>query len=282
MQIGKYKIDYVQTGLFALDGGAMFGVVPKPLWEKTNVPDEKNRITLGGRCLILQSDSKKILIDTGIGGDWDEKFNGIYRVEESNLNIINALVAKNINPAEITDVILTHLHFDHTGGSTYFDGNKFVPTFPNAKYYVQQEHFNWSKNPTEKDRASFIENRYMPLIEGGILNLLNNQLQFDDEIEFILINGHTFAQQMIKISDSSNTLLYCGDLMPFAAHVPIPYVMGYDLQPMETMKEKKKILPLAAEENWKIFFEHDPETVAATIQNTGKGFAVKEKLKELL
>lgn len=282
MKIGKYEISYVQTGFFALDGGAMFGVVPKPLWEKTNTPDEKNRITLGGRCLYLQSDSKKILIDTGIGGDWDEKFNNIYKVEESNPNIVNALVEKGINPSEITDVILTHLHFDHTGGSTYFDGSKFIPTFKNATYHVQQDHFDWAKNPSEKDRASFVETRYMPLVEEGILNLLHDQLQFDDEIEFILINGHTFAQQMIKISDSSETILYCADLMPTSSHIPVPYVMGYDLQPLVTIKEKKEILPQAVEGNWKIFFEHDPESAAATIQKTDRGFSVKEKLKELI
>lgn len=281
MKIGKYEIKYVQTGFFALDGGAMFGVVPKPLWERTNIPDEKNRITLGGRCLYLQSDSKKILIDTGIGGDWDEKFNKIYRVEESNPNIVNALSAQDINPAEITDVILTHLHFDHTGGSTYYDGNNFVPTFPNAKYHVQQDHFDWAKNPSEKDRASFVDTRFIPLVEEGILNLLHDQLQFDDEIEFMLINGHTFAQQMIKISDSSETLLYCADLMPTSSHIPVPYVMGYDLQPLVTIKEKKEILPKAVEGNWKIFFEHDPEFAAATIQKTDKGFAVKDKFKEL-
>ncbi|MGD8778375.1 MAG: MBL fold metallo-hydrolase [Ignavibacteria bacterium] len=282
MKIGKYKINSIQTGFFALDGGAMFGVVPKSLWERTNTPDEKNRIKLGCRCLYLQSDSKKILIDTGIGSDWDGKFNNIYRVEESNPDIINALVEKGINPAEITDVILTHLHFDHTGGSTYFDGNKFVPTFPNAKYHVQQDHFDWARNPSEKDRASFVETRFIPLVEEGILNLLHDQLQFDDEIEFILINGHTFAQQMIKISDSSETLLYCADLMPTSSHVPVPYVMGYDLQPLVTIKEKKEILPRAVKENWKIFFEHDPEYAAVTIQRTEKGFAVKEKFTELI
>ncbi|MBU2492201.1 MAG: MBL fold metallo-hydrolase [Bacteroidetes bacterium] len=282
MKIGKYEINYIQTGFFALDGGSMFGVVPKPLWEKTNKPDDKNRITLGARCLYLKSDSKKILIDTGIGSDWNDKFNKIYKVEESNPDIINALVAKDINPAEITDVILTHLHFDHTGGSTYFDGNKFVPTFPNAKYHVQQDHFDWAKHPSEKDRASFVEDRFMPLAEEGILHLLHDEFQFDDEIEFIIINGHTFAQQMIKISDSSETLLYCADLMPMHSHIPVPYVMGYDLQPLVTIKEKKEILPQAVEGNWKIIFEHDPEFAAATIQKTDKGFSVKEKYKELI
>lgn len=282
MKIGKYEINYIQTGFFALDGGSMFGVVPKQLWEKTYKPDDKNRITLGARCLYLKSDSKKILIDTGIGSDWNDKFNKIYKVEESNPDIINALVAKDINPAEITDVILTHLHFDHTGGSTYFDGNKFVPTFPNAKYHVQQDHFDWAKHPSEKDRASFVEDRFMPLAEEGILHLLHDEFQFDDEIEFIIINGHTFAQQMIKISDSSETLLYCADLMPMHSHIPVPYVMGYDLQPLVTIKEKKEILPQAVEGNWKIIFEHDPEFAAATIQKTDKGFLVKEKYKELI
>ena len=281
MNIGKYRLSFLNTGTFGLDGGAMFGVVPKPLWDKTNPADEKNRITLGARCLLLQSDSKKIIVDTGIGQFWDEKFSKIYRIDQSENTLEKSLAEKGIQTSEITDVILSHLHFDHTGGSTKLENDKFLPAFENAKYHVQQKHFDWAMNPSEKDKASFVTNRFEPLAKEGLLNFVSAENQFDDEIEFIPINGHTFSQQMLKLSDSLNTFLYCGDLMPTSSHVPIPYVMGYDLQPLLTIKEKKEHLGKAVEEDWKIIFEHDPEIVCATIQKTERGFAVKDKYTEL-
>ncbi len=282
MKLGKYKIETLQTGTFGLDGGAMFGIVPKPLWARTNPADEKNRITLGARCLLLQSDSKKIIVDTGIGQYWDEKFSKIYRVNQSENTLEKSLSEKGIQTSEITDVILTHLHFDHTGGSTKLENDKFVPAFENAKYHVQLKHFDWAMQPSERDRASFVVNRFEPLAQQGVLNFVSLENQFDDEIEFIPINGHTFSQQMLKISDSSNTFLYCGDLMPTSSHVPVPYVMGYDLQPLVTVAEKKEYLGKAVDENWKIIFEHDPEIVCATIQKTERGFDLNEKFTELV
>lgn len=282
MKIGKYELKVIETGQFKLDGGAMFGIIPKPLWQISNPADEMNRVTLGARSLLLISDSKKILIDTGLGGYWDEKFNRIYNVNQ-NENSLNASLNKNnVTPEQITDVILTHLHFDHTGGSTKLADSKWEPAFPNAKYHVQKKHYDWALNPSDRDRGSFVQNRFAPLVEEGVLNLLDNQLQFDDEIEFILINGHTFYQQMVKISDTAQTLVYCGDLLPFSSHIPIPYVMGYDLQPLETVKEKKELYSKAVDNNWILFFEHDPEIIAATVMKTEKGFSAKEIFKELI
>ncbi len=282
MKIGKYELKVIETGEFKLDGGAMFGIIPKPLWQISNPADEMNRVTLGARCLLLISDSKKILIDTGLGGYWDEKFNRIYNVNQ-NENSLNASLNKNnVTAGQITDVILTHLHFDHTGGSTKLVDSKWEPIFPNAKYHVQKKHYDWALNPSDRDRGSFVQNRFVPLAEEGVLNLIDNQLQFDDEIEFILINGHTFYQQMVKISDASKTLVYCGDLLPFSSHIPIPYVMGYDLQPLETVKEKKELYTKAVDNNWILFFEHDPEIIAATVMKTEKGFTAKEIFKELI
>lgn len=280
MKIGKYELKVIETGMFALDGGAMFGVIPKPLWQNGNPPDEINRIALSARNLLLISDSRKILIDTGIGTNWDEKFRRIYNVDYSKHPQQQSLAAYGINASEITDVILTHLHFDHTGGSTILQDGKWIPAFPNAKYYVQKKHYEWAMNPSERDRASFIQDRFVPLMNEGFLTLLNTTT-FDDEIEMILINGHTFAQQMVKISDSVNTVLYCGDLFPFSTHIPLPYVMGYDLQPIVTVQEKKMILPRAVEENWILFFEHDPFGIAATVKQTEKGIVVKEKFTGL-
>jgi glyoxylase-like metal-dependent hydrolase (beta-lactamase superfamily II) len=280
MKIGKYDLRVVETGSFVLDGGAMFGVVPKMLWQNTNPPDEMNRITLHARNLLLVSDTKKILIDTGIGSFWDSKFIRIYHVDYAE-NQLSSLEKHGINPSEITDVLLTHLHFDHTGGSTTFQDGRWLPTFPNATYHVQKKHFEWAQNPSERDRASFIGERFLPIMNEGILNLIDGEKQIDDEIEFLVINGHTFSQQLVKISDSSNTVLYCGDLMPTSSHIPLPYVMGYDLQPILTVEEKKNILPQAVDKNWLLFFEHDPLFVAASVMKNEKGFFAKEKFENL-
>ena len=282
MKIGKYELKVIETGVFGLDGGAMFGIIPKPLWSKFNPADDQNRVSLHARNLLLVSDSRKILIDTGIGSDWDEKFKQIYRLDQSKLTLSDSLNKLKIKPEDITDVLLTHLHFDHTGGSTYLKDGNWIPTFPNAKYYVQKKHFEWALNPTERDRGSFIQNRFMPLHNEGLLNFIDGDVSFDDEVEFLTINGHTSFQQMIKVHDSSNTVLFCGDLFPFTSHIPIPYVMGYDLQPLVTVQEKKKILPIAIEQNWKLFFEHDPEVIMATVAESQRGFSIDQVFTEMI
>jgi glyoxylase-like metal-dependent hydrolase (beta-lactamase superfamily II) len=281
MKIGKYTLHEIEAGYIGLDGGAMFGVVPKPLWEKSNPCDESNRVTLDTRCLLLKGDNRNILIDTGIGDNWDEKFKQIYRVDYTN-TLAASLQKAGVAYEQITDVILTHLHFDHTGGSTRLEEGKWVPTFPNALYYVQKKQFDWAVNPSERDRASYIQPRFMPLVENGMLTLIDGNNQFEDGIDFIVINGHTFGQQMVKISDSASTLLYCGDLMPFSSHIPAPYIMGYDLQPVVTLNEKKEILPRAAAEEWKLYFEHDPYFAMATVGKNEKGFFAKEKFGKLV
>ena len=282
MKIGKYNLSFLETGLFSLDGGAMFGIIPKPLWEKSIVPDEKNRIKMDVRCLLLQSDSKKILVDTGMGNLWDEKSTSIYNIDQTENNLQKSLKLLNVDVSEITDVILTHLHFDHTGGSTKIENDKIIPAFSNANYFVQKKHFEWANNPTDRDKGSFIPKLFLPLVENGVLKFLDGDEYFDNEIQMLNINGHTIAQQMVKISDSSNTFLFCGDLIPTMYHIPIPYVMGYDIQPLETVKEKKRFLQLAVDENWKIVFEHDHQNAFATIKKTEKGFTFDESFKELL
>jgi glyoxylase-like metal-dependent hydrolase (beta-lactamase superfamily II) len=259
----------------------MFGIIPKPLWQKTNPPDEANRIKLATRNLLLSNGNRKILIDTGMGDKWDEKSKNIYAVDQRSASLFDSLGKLNITSDEITDVILTHLHFDHTGGSTKIENDKLVPAFPGAKYYVQKKNYEWAIKPSERDKGSYIKDNFQPLMEEGVLNFIDGEEKFDDEIEFVIINGHTFAQQLIKISDTSNTIFYCGDLFPTTSHIPLPYVMGYDLQPLITVEEKKKILMKAIDENWKIFFEHDPETALATVLKDEKGFKTKGKYFEL-
>ena len=278
MQIGKYKLSIIESGFFALDGGAMFGIIPKALWQKTNPADDSNRIKLSTRHLILQSDTKKIIVDTGMGEKWSDKEKYIYGVDE-NFTMKSELEKVNLTSEDITDVILTHLHFDHTGGSTIYQNEKLVPAFPNAKYYVQKQNYDWAINPSDRDKGSYIKENFITLFDEGVLNFINGNEKFDDEIEFAVINGHTFGQQMIKISDSSNTILFCADLIPTFGHILLPYIMGYDLQPLVTLEEKKKFLKLANEENWKLYFGHDPEYALATIKKYGEGYSVDKKFR---
>ena len=289
MKIGKYKLSILESGFFGLDGGAMFGIIPKVLWQRTNPADEANRIKLSTRHLILESDSsselrsagtsRRIIIDTGMGNKWDEKSKNIYAVDE-NHSMDSALHRIGLSAEVITDVFLTHLHFDHAGGSTSLTNGKLIPTFPNAQYHVQKKNYNWGINPSNRDRGSYLKDNFAPLYDAGVLNFTNGDEQFDDEIQFIEINGHTFGQQMIKISDSSNTVLFCADLIPTISHIPYPYIMGYDLQPLVTLKEKMKILPVAADENWKLFFGHDPDVAYATVKHTEKGIREAERFTE--
>ena len=278
MKIGKFKLSIIESGSFGLDGGAMFGIIPKPLWQKTNLADDVNRVRLATRNLLLESDSKKILIDTGMGDKWDDKSKNIYAVDEKP-SMDSALSGKGLKSDEITDVILTHLHFDHTGGSTIKVSGKLQPAFPNAKYYVQKQNFEWAINPSDRDKGSYIKENFQPLMEEGVLHLIDGNKNFDDEIEFFVINGHTFGQQMVKISDGKNTFLFCSDLIPFYSHIPLHYIMGYDLQPLVTLQEKKKYLKIAVEENWKLFFGHDPEIAFATVKKFGEGYLVDEKFR---
>jgi len=279
LKIGKYTLKIIESGFFALDGGAMFGIVPKPLWEIANPPDIENRIKLATRNLLLEDGNKKILIDTGMGTKWNKKMKEIYSISEE-ITIESALADNGVKAEDISDVILTHLHFDHTGGSTKNENGKTVPSFPNAKYYVQKQNFDWAINPSDRDRGSYLKENFLSLFEEGVLNFIYGEEEFDDEIKFIVVNGHTFGQQLIKISDSANTFLYCCDLFPSISHIPIPYVMGYDLQPLVTVSEKQKILKQAINESWKLFFEHDPDTAFVTLKETEKGIRVDEKFKD--
>jgi glyoxylase-like metal-dependent hydrolase (beta-lactamase superfamily II) len=282
MQIGEYKLHSIQTGLFRLDGGAMFGIVPKLLWSRTNPSDDKNRIDMCMRALLLVSDKRKILIDNGIGHKTSKKFNEIYGIDHSEYILEKELFKLGILKEDITDVILTHLHFDHAGGSTYYDEDgQLQVTFTNATHHLQRVHWEWANNPTERDKASFLPENFQMLEKKGTLKLIEGDESFDDFVKLHVIKGHTPNQQMVKISDESNTVLFAADLLPMASHVHIPYIMGYDLFPLITLEEKKKYLPMAEKNEWLIFFEHDPFTEACTIGQSEKGsFYIKEK-KEL-
>lgn len=278
MQIGDYKLHSVQTGLFKLDGGAMFGVVPKNLWQRTNPADEQNRIEMCTRALLLDNGKRKILTDTGIGYKLSDKINKIYDVDFSEYTLEKSLAALNLKREDITDVILTHLHFDHTGGSTYYDEEKNLKlSFPNAVYHVQKKQYEWALNPTDRDKASFFSENYKPLEDHKVLKFTEGETVFDENITLLPVNGHTSNMQMIKVSDGENTLLYTADLIPTAGHIPAPFIMGYDLFPLTTLDEKKKYLKDIAENNWTVFFEHDPHNECATVDSNEKGYFIKDR-----
>ena len=271
MKIGAYDIYPIETGTFKLDGGSMFGIIPKVLWEKTNKADELNRIKLAARCLLIIGNGKVILVDDGNGNKVTKKFIDIYALDTTN-NLYSSLKKFDVTPDDITDVVLSHLHFDHAGGSTIIENGVLKPAFPNAKYHVQKSQWENALNPTERDRASYIPQDYLPLKEYGLLNLIEGETELFSQISILVSNGHTPGLQLLKISDGKQTLFYAADLMPCTSHIPLPYIMGFDLNPLITLADKKRILKQAAEENWTIFFEHDPDVIAGKVKKTEKGY----------
>ncbi|NIT59519.1 MAG: MBL fold metallo-hydrolase, partial [Aliifodinibius sp.] len=273
MKIGNYEVHRVDAGRFRLDGGSMFGVVPKVLWEKQNPADEKNRILMSANLLLIQGKGRSILVDTGVGDKLDEKLAKIYAVDHSEHHLYQSLKQLNLSTRDITDVILTHLHFDHAGGATFRDSNGEVrPTFPNARYYLHKGQFDWAMQPSEKDQASYFHENYVPLQKHDQLVLLEDRQELFPGIEVIPVEGHTIGQQMVRVGGKDKCLLYAADLIPLASHVSIPWVMAFDLYPLTTIEEKKHYLKLAATEGWIIFFEHDPYLHCGTVKRTEKGY----------
>lgn len=289
LKIATYQVHPIATGLFGLDGGAMFGTVPKVLWEKTNPPDAQNRISMEARALLLKDskNKKNILIDTGNGGDFIAKygeklgasFAKMYNVDQSGLSLIKSLAANSISPSDITDVILTHLHFDHAGGATTTDASgKLVPTFPNATYYVQAANLETAKSPNRREKASYFPANFQPLIDSGKLKVLNGpQLDLLPGIHVSISNGHTQGHQNVIVADSQSQLIYCGDVVPTSSHVRSAWIMGYDLDPLTLIEEKRALLSKSNEKQTYYFFEHDPYCEFATVEFLNDDFKVKEK-----
>lgn len=280
MQIGPYRLSSIETGAFALDGGAMFGVVPKTLWEKQIPADDRNRIGLAVRALLIEEieGDRKIIVDTGLGQKWGEKLAQIYAVDHSKLRLETSLEAKGLSTASITDVLLTHLHFDHAGGATKKVGEHVVPTFENATYYVQKRNLAWAHEPTEKDRASYLKENFVALEREGVLEVLDGGGEWLAGIELIISEGHTTAMQLPHVHGPEGHLVYCADIIPTAAHVPVPWVMAYDNQPLVTMQEKRALLQRVVEEDWVLFFEHDPSGPAARVEENAKGYHAGERV----
>ena len=271
MQIGQYEIHALVAGRFALDGGAMFGVVPRPLWERTNPPDARNRVAMAARALLVIGNGRKILVDTGNGSKFPPKLAEIYRIDTPPGIMEHELSRFGLFPSDITDVVLTHLHFDHAGGSTVMTDHGPRPAFPQARYYVQRDHWKSAQHPTERDRASFFPDDYLPLERDGVLEFLDGEGEIFPGISLRLFHGHTRALQCPLIRGDAKAVLFCADLIPMAAHVQLPWIMGYDLRPLETLEEKRAILQSAADEEWVLFLEHDPAIDGVTVKHGAKG-----------
>lgn len=277
------KIYPINTGNFKLDGGAMFGVVPKSLWQKTNPADENNMISMALRCLLIEDGNRLTLIDTGMGNKQSEKFFGYYYMY-GNHSLDQSLAQFGFHRNDITDVFLTHLHFDHCGGSIQWNKEKtgFEPAFKNANFWSNENHWQWATVPYPREKASFLDENINPMKSSGQLHYISlpdSDFKKESELGFdiLFVDGHTEKMMIPHIQYQGKTLVYMADLLPTTGHIPLPYVMGYDTRPLITMEEKAKFLEKAAVENYYLFLEHDAETEICTLQNTDKGVKLDKK-----
>jgi glyoxylase-like metal-dependent hydrolase (beta-lactamase superfamily II) len=288
------KLYSIDTGYFKLDGGAMFGVVPKVMWSKINPPDANNLCTWALRCLLIEDGDRLILVDTGIGNKQDEKFFSHYHLH-GDATMDSSLAKHGFHRDDITDVILTHLHFDHCGGAIERKDGKLVPAFKNATYWSNQEHWKWATEPNDREKASFLKDNILPIQESGQLKMVTlsvrkssdspgtqpalSQLpsvKFSENIDIRLVSGHTSNMMLPQIKYNGHTIVYMADLLPSAGHIPIPYVMAYDMFPLTTLEEKKVFLEEAVNNNYIFFFEHDHSMECCSLVQTEKGVRMKE------
>lgn len=271
------NLHVINTGLFKLDGGAMFGVVPKTLWNKTNPSDENNMCTWAMRCLLVEDGKRLILIDNGIGDKQDAKFFSHYYLH-GNYSLETSLKERGFTFDDITDMFLTHLHFDHCGGSIKYSESKqqLKTVFKNARYWSNAEHWKWATEPNQRERASFLKENILPIHESGQLSFVENEGELFPGFSIKYMRGHTDAMMIPHIKYKEKIIVFMADLLPSVGHLPLPYVMGYDTRPLLTLKEKELFLNEAAENNYVLFFEHDPVNECCTVQKTEKGVRVKE------
>ena len=270
----------IETGFFKLDGGAMFGVVPKSMWQKINPPDDNNLCTWAMRCLLIEDGKRLILVDNGIGNKQDAKFLGHYHLH-GNDSLDASLAKHGFHRDDITDVLLTHLHFDHCGGSILRVGEKLVPAFKNAVYWSNQQHWDWAIQPNAREKASFLKENILPINESGQLHFIQQGKRSEDNLlaastftEHVSVrfaDGHTNAMMLPQISYGDKTIVYMADLLPSVGHLPLPYVMAYDMFPLTTLGEKESFLSEAVAKNYILFFEHDPRIECCDLQQTEKG-----------
>ena len=279
------KLTPIETGNLKLDGGAMFGVVPKVMWSKVYPADENNLANWAMRCLLVESDDRKILIDNGIGDKQDKKFLKHYYLN-GEATLESSLEKAGVSPEEITDMVLTHMHFDHCGGSVKYTEDKsgFELTFPNATYWTSKQQYEWATHPNRREKASFLKENILPIEESGHLKLIDKEGEYIPGIEFKLYDGHTDGQVIPHIKVNGKTVVFTADLMPSVAHLPMPWIMAYDTRPLQTLKDRERFYAEALENDYILFFEHDLYNEACTITDTPKGVRADKvgKLSEVL
>jgi glyoxylase-like metal-dependent hydrolase (beta-lactamase superfamily II) len=284
------KLYSINTGYFKLDGGAMFGVVPKSIWNKINPADENNLCDWALRCLLIEDDNGLMLVDNGIGNKQDEKFFSHYYMHGDD-TLEKSLAKYGFHPDNITDVFLTHLHFDHCGGSIVREGDKLVPAFKNAVYWSNEEHWKIAVNPNDREKASFLKENILPIQESGQLQFIpvptdakeGTLAPFNQNINIRFVYGHTEAMMLPQVNYKGKNIVYMADLLPSHGHIPVPYVMAYDMFPLTTLNEKKFFLSEALKNNFILFFEHDPKYECCDLQQTEKGIRAKKffRLEEI-
>ncbi|WBX71162.1 MBL fold metallo-hydrolase [Tenacibaculum retecalamus] len=271
------RIYPIETGNFKLDGGAMFGVVPKSIWQKTNPADDKNLISMSMRCILIEDGDRLTLIDTGIGNKQSDKFFGYYYMF-GDFSLDASLAKYGFHRDDITDVFLTHLHFDHCGGVIQWNKDKtgFMPAFKNAKVWSNEGHWQWAIEPNAREKASFLKENIQPIKENGQLNFINKNSQNQVGFDVLFMDGHTEKQMLPKIQYQGKTVVFMADLLPTAGHIPLPYIMGYDTRPLLTLQEKEIFLKEAADKEFYLFLEHDAYNELITVKHTEKGVRLKE------
>ncbi len=268
MKLGRIELHPLSDGLFGLDGGAMFGVVPRVHWQKRNPPDRNNRIRLALRPLLILTGDERILIDTGVGNKYGPEFDQMFNVDHSD-SLDASLARLDLEPGSITTVVLTHLHFDHAGGATKLnDSGEPVPRFPNARYVVQEMEWLDATHPNRRTRGSYRNDDFLPLEAAGRLELVDGDTELVPGVKLLRTGGHTRGHQVVLIESDAQTAVYWADLVPTCSHVNVPYIMGYDLFPLDTMKQKEKLIARAAAEEWTCIFEHDPDVAVGRIRES--------------
>lgn len=279
-ELGPLQVHEVRDGTFALDGGAMFGVVPRPLWERHFTPDARNRITFALRCMLVIDGKRRILVDDGIGTRWDGRHRDLYGLSDDR-GIDAELARAGLTRNDITDVVLTHLHFDHAGGTVRDDHGTSCLNFPKATYHLQRRHWKWAHQATDKDRGSFRPDDFAPLEKSGQLHLLEGGTELYPGVNLFVSEGHTVGLQLVRLEAGDQTLVFCGDLIPTTAHLKPAWIAAYDLYPLTIIEEKKQLLAQAVEEGWFLFLEHDPNVAMCTVKDDGHGQVVVDRVVSL-